>query len=259
MVRVRGERGVERDDVALLQQFVERNVVGRGLRTSVVGQDPAAESPQPVHDRRADASRSDDPDGQVAQLFPAHVMQPVVMSVRAADDGFRVPDRHQHQHQRVVGHAVGRIGDITDADADALRVVHVDVVVSDASRGDVPDAGPAERQQGGVRDPGFVADADAPVSGRQLDVGLGHRCLGDSRHNAEARRDLPEHSGLVRPASVDGDSHARDGRGGRGRHRPGAAGRWSRWLAGGHALQSRQPGVASTYAVFDTPTICCRP
>jgi hypothetical protein len=27
-------------------------------------------------------------------------------------------------------------------------------------------------------------------------------------------------------------------------------------LAAGHALQSRQRGVASTYAIFDTPTIC---
>ena len=74
MVRVRGERRVERDDVALLQQFVERDVVGSRLRARVVGQDPAAESPQPVHDRRADASGSDDPDGQVAQFFPAHVV-----------------------------------------------------------------------------------------------------------------------------------------------------------------------------------------
>ena len=95
--------------------------------------------------------------------------------------------------------------------------------------------GPAERQQGGAGNRGFVADADAPVSRRQLDVGLGHRRLGDNRHNAETRRDLPERSGLVRPASIDGDSHAWDGRGGRRRRRPGAAGRWSRWLARGHA------------------------
>ena len=30
--------------------------------------------------------------------------------------------RHQHQHQRVVRHAVGRVGDALDADADALGV-----------------------------------------------------------------------------------------------------------------------------------------
>ena len=45
MVRVRVERRVERDDVALLQQFVERNVVGGGLRPAVVGQDRGSRIP----------------------------------------------------------------------------------------------------------------------------------------------------------------------------------------------------------------------
>jgi hypothetical protein len=37
---------------------------------------------------------------------------------------------------------------------------------------------------------------------------------------------------------------------------PNPTGRCSCWLAVGHAPQSRQRGVASTYAIFDTPTIC---
>ena len=79
---------VQRHDVAPLQQLVERDVVGRGLGPGVVGQHPAAEPAQPVHDRGADASRADDPDGQVAQLLAAYLVQPVVVGVGAAMTDF---------------------------------------------------------------------------------------------------------------------------------------------------------------------------
>ena len=69
------------------------------------------------------------------------------MNLRAAESGFGTAHRHQHQHQRVVGDAVGRIGDILYGDAHALRALHVDMVVSDASRGDVPHAGLAKREK----------------------------------------------------------------------------------------------------------------
>ena len=48
VVGVRRERGVERHHVALHEQVVQRDVVGGGLRTAVVGQGLAAEPPQPV-------------------------------------------------------------------------------------------------------------------------------------------------------------------------------------------------------------------
>src|ERR1700730_12262244 len=55
MVRVRVERRMERYDVAQLQQFIEGHVIGSRLGVPVAGQYPAAETPPPVHDCRADA------------------------------------------------------------------------------------------------------------------------------------------------------------------------------------------------------------
>src|SRR6266545_6998197 len=156
------------------------------------------------------------------------------MNVCTRDDGFRMSHRHQHQHQRVVSHAVGRVGDGFDGDADAFRVVHVDVVVSDASRGDVRYAGFAEREKRGVRDFRLVTDADASVPECQSNVAFRYRCLGDRWHDAKARRHLAEQGGLVLFAPIDRDSHCWDGRGGRGRRRSGAAGRGSCWFAADH-------------------------
>ncbi|CAM5619679.1 hypothetical protein STENM327S_05547 [Streptomyces tendae] len=106
-MRIRTQRNVQRHDVARPQQYVEGDVIGRGCGQAAVRQDTGPKTPQPVHDRRADAPRSDHPDGQIAQLSAAHLVQPVVVQVRAADGGFRIAHRHQHEHQGVVGHAVG--------------------------------------------------------------------------------------------------------------------------------------------------------
>ena len=141
---------MERDDIALPQQRIERHVLGRGLGTTVIGQHAAAKAPQPVDHCCADASCSDDPDGHVAEFPPAHVVQSVIMSLSTADGGLGMAHRHQHQHQRVISHAVGRIGDILDGNAQALRVSHVDVVVANASRGDVPHACLAKGKESGL-------------------------------------------------------------------------------------------------------------
>src|SRR4051794_22938302 len=105
MLRRRIERCMERHDVTLLEQLVERQVLGSGPWTLVMGQRPAAEASQPVYDRSADASRSDHPDRQVAELFAAYLIQTVVMNLGTPDDGFDMSHRHQHQHERVVGDA----------------------------------------------------------------------------------------------------------------------------------------------------------
>ena len=226
---------MERYNVAQLQQFIKRNVIGSGLGTPVIGQYPAAETSQPVHDCCADASCSDYPDGQVAQFSPAYIIQSVIMNICTADDGSCISHRHQHQHQCVIGHAVGRIGDVFNGNADALRVLHIDMVISNASCGDVRYAGAAKREKSGICDLSLVADADASVSECQLNIGFRYRCLCDSWHYAKARRHLPEQNGLVLPASVNRDSRCWDGRGGRGRQRSGAAGHCSCWFAVGHA------------------------
>src|SRR5258705_440216 len=109
------------------------------------------------------------------------------MNIRAADNGFCIPHGHQHQHQRVVGHAVGRIGDIFNGNADALRVFHIDMVISNAPRGDIRYVGLAKRKKGGVCDLSFMTDADASVSECQLNVGFGYRCLCDGWHYANGK------------------------------------------------------------------------
>ena len=123
MVRVRVEWCMERDDIALLQQLIERHVLGGGLGATVMGQYAAAEAPQPVNNGCADASCSDDPDRHIAEFSATDVVQSVVVGLRTGEGGLGMSHRHQHQHQRVVSDAVGRIGDILDGDAHALRIV----------------------------------------------------------------------------------------------------------------------------------------
>ena len=72
---------MKRHHIALLQQRIKRHVLDRGRATTVIGQNAAAESLQPVHHCRANASRSDDSDGHVAELTSAHVIQPIVMDL----------------------------------------------------------------------------------------------------------------------------------------------------------------------------------
>src|SRR5947209_19661905 len=114
---------------------------------------------------------------------------------------------------------------------ESLRVDKFDMVVYYASCGDILHAGLAKRENRGPCDPGLMAHADAPVPGGQLDISLGDRCLRDGWHDAEARRHLPEQNGLVLATSINRDSRCRDGRAGRGRQRPDAAGHRWRWLA----------------------------
>src|SRR2546421_4137400 len=127
------------------------------------------------------------------------------MNIYTADNGFRISYRHQHQHQCVVSHAVGRIGDISNSNTDALRVVHIDMVITDAPCGDIKYASLAKREKCGVCDPSLMTHADALVSECQFNIRFRCRCLCDSWHYAEARRHLSEQNGLVLPASINRD------------------------------------------------------
>ena len=114
-----------------------------------------------------------------------------------------------------------------------------------------------------------MTDADASIPGCQFDIGFRYRCIGDGRHDAKARCHLSEQGGLVALASIDGDSHPWDGVScfasapwwsDAAEKDEGAGGRVRRPLfvlvRCRSRPQSSQPGVASTYAVFDMPTIC---
>ena len=119
VVRVRVQRGVERDDVAARSSSSSGRYSPQPW-DGVVGQYPTAEALEPIDDRGADATGPDDPDGQVTKLLSPYLAQAVVVGIRPANHGLRLTHRHQHQHQRVVRHAVGRIGDGLDGDPDAL-------------------------------------------------------------------------------------------------------------------------------------------
>ena len=153
------------------KQLIERHVLGRGLGKTVIGEYATAEAPQSVHDGCTDASCSDDADGHIAEFSATHVVQSVVMGLNTADGGLGMSHRHEHQHQRVISDAVGRIGDILDGDAHALRVLDVDVVVPNASRRDVPHAGLAKREKDGTRDSVLMSDADASIPRCQVKIG----------------------------------------------------------------------------------------
>jgi hypothetical protein len=157
------------------------------------------------------------------------------MNICTADNGFCISDRHQHQHYCVISHAGRRISDIFNGNANALRITRIDMVISNASSGDIRYAGLTKRKNSGVCDLTPVTDADASVSECQFSIGFRYCCPCDSWHNAKARRHLSEQNGLVLPASINGDSDFRNGRGGRGRQRSGMAGRCACWFAVGHA------------------------
>src|SRR5579862_6305638 len=110
------------------------------------------------------------------------------------------------------------------------------MVISNAPRGYITYADTAKREQGGVRDPGLVADANALAPVGEPDIGFRYRCLRDSWQYAKVRRQLPEKNGLVPLAPVNRHSCCRDGRGERGCQRPGASVSCSRRLAVVHAL-----------------------
>src|SRR5215468_7733495 len=236
MACIRVKRCMERYNVAQLQQFIERKVIGSDLGTAVIGQYAAAKTSQPVHDCSTNASCSNYPNGKIAQFSPVYIVQSVIVNICTADDGFRISHGHQDQHQRVVSHTVGRIGDVSNSNADALRVVHIDMVITNASCGDILHTGLAEREKCGDCDLSLMSHADASVPECQFNISFRYRCLCDGWHYAKARRHLPEQNGLVLPASINCDSRCWGGRGGRGRQRPGAAGRCSCWLAVGHAF-----------------------
>jgi hypothetical protein len=81
------------------------------------------------------------------------------------------------------------------------------MVVSDATRGDVSDAGLAQRCQSGIGDLTLVTDADASLAGCKFNIGFGYRSTCDDWNDATSKCHLSRQHGLVRIASVDGDAH----------------------------------------------------
>ena len=209
-----------------------------------MGQHPAAETPQPVHDCCADASCSDHPDGQVAQLLAAHVVQPVIVGVGAADDGFgvaappsasasacsrprcRANRRRSRREMPTLAAYPRRCG--------CMPMLRVEMYVTPAR--------PSARSVGFVICvlwPTLMHRFPSASSTLASDTAASVMVGATPKRGASSRNKTASSA----PASVDGE----------------ATGGHVRWAGSCWAVsrpQSRQRGVASTYAVFDTPTIC---
>ena len=70
MVGVRSQWHMERHHIALPQQHVKRHRLDRGRATTVIGQDAAAEPPQPVQHCHADAPVPTTPTVMSRSSFP---------------------------------------------------------------------------------------------------------------------------------------------------------------------------------------------
>ena len=176
----------------------------------VARQHPASESVQAPDHRVADVPDTDDADGQVAQVLASDTAQPEVVVVRGADDLLGVADRHQDQHQGVVGDAVRCVRHVLDRDAQARGGIAGRCGSTPMLRVEMCST-PAVLQRAKRRrgDLGLVSHADAPVAGRRDDAGLRHGVARDRGHDPEPRRQLVEEVRLVLLAAVDGDVRAR--------------------------------------------------
>jgi hypothetical protein len=110
-----------------------------------------------------------------------------------------------------ISHAIGRISDIFNGNANALRVFYINMVISNASCGDIHYTGLAKRKKNGIIYLSFMTDADASISKCQFNSNFRYRCICDSWRNAKARRHLSEQNSLVLPASINCNSHFWDG------------------------------------------------
>ena len=79
VVGLPGEWCVERDDIALRQQFVKGHTAEGGFWTTVMGKHPTAEAPKPFDHFSSDTTCSDHTDRHVAELPTEHLVQSIVM------------------------------------------------------------------------------------------------------------------------------------------------------------------------------------
>ncbi len=66
----------------------------------------------------------------------------VIVDLLALQGGLAVAQRHEHEHDRELRHAVGRVGGVAHADAECMGSIDIDMVEPDAARGHVTDPAP---------------------------------------------------------------------------------------------------------------------
>ena len=132
------------------------------------------------------------------------------MNLGTTDGGFGISYHHQHQHHRVVGHTVRRIGDILDGDAERFprSSCRCGCIRRFSWRRTSRRLGEAREEW--ARNRALVADADATITRGQLYVRFRYCCIGDGRRAPKRGAISSEQRGLVLSASIDGDSELWD-------------------------------------------------
>ena len=213
MVRLRGQRAVQGDDVAALPDLVESDVpdpqIGeRLIDDGIVGDHVAAEVPREAGHDGADLAGADDADGLAGEV---EADEPVEGEVAVADPVVRLVDaavERQDQRDRVLGHGVRRVRRYShDVEAEPAGRREVDVVEAGAAERDVAHACCRECGHRGLVEHVVHEHADGlrPVGERHRRQPQPVLELDDLM--AEALVGAPEGRRLVRLGRVHRDSH----------------------------------------------------
>ena len=216
MIGFRLQGAVQRDDVRLAEEIVQRDIAraGReqiGIVEDIIGQHLAAEAQQDPGDDRADLAGADHA-GRAAVEFQAH--QALQGEVALADAVVGLVDlavQGQDQGQRVLGHGMGRIGrHASDRQPHVLGNLQIDLIEARTAEGDQPRALLHERQE----HVGVERIVDEGAHGRKTGgqgAGLAGQA-GFEEHQLVARRGVGrlKKGPIVGFRAEDGDFHRID-------------------------------------------------
>ena len=143
VVRIGVERYMERDDIALFKQFMQRHAVRTAI--DVANQYMTAKGAESLDDGASDMPCAYNADRHAAQFSSADGRQAEVIVRHLLQRGFCAAQRHQYQHQRIVGDSVRRICHIFNSDSEFSGGFGIDMVIPDAAGAEVCDTGFLQR------------------------------------------------------------------------------------------------------------------
>ena len=130
-------RHVEGDDVGAPVELLERHVRPQGKKllalVRVKADHRGAKAPKPPGHRAPNAPRAHDAHREGAERAAHEAREGEIVHVLPVDHRLVLAQRHEHEHEGEVGHAVRRVARVGDADAQALCGREVDVVRADRS------------------------------------------------------------------------------------------------------------------------------
>ena len=128
------------NDIRLPAQRLKGAVPGKGLYSllfrGAAGQDPAAEAAQDPDEGLPDLTGPHNAHGHPAKLPAADICQRIVLAKITVQDRLDHPDRHEHGHNGIFRHGMGRIAHVGNGDSQGFRVLPVDVLKAHGARGD---------------------------------------------------------------------------------------------------------------------------